>query len=268
MDFQEKFKWNSYYSEGSTTAKPTQYYPMSGYRRVDFLFTGISMLESSGALGGTDYQKFTLKLVEATAATGGGTGALSSATAIVGKDAATGVTTAVKCRHGMIFFSTITSAVTLDVKVGTAVFTCATATGAAMQCACASAAAATVLVQSFVTMFNSTADNTSTAITENWYAATEAAGSPWLHILPKDPDGTHLLILGTTGSSQVGVGGVFQAHLGVDVQHMTDGKTHIGLKAYSTENNNPFCVQVLREADYQPVTPVITSKTMGQSTSK
>lgn len=268
MEFREKYKWNSFYSTGATVAQATPYYPMSGYRSANFLFTGIAKLDSSGALGGTDYQKFTIKLVEASNSTGGGSAALSSATAIVGKDAATGVTTAVKMREGLIFFSTITSAVTLDITVGTAAYTCATATAAANQCACASAAAATVLAQSFVTMFNSTADNTSTAITANWYAATMAAGVPWVRILPKDQDGTHLLTLGTTGSSQVGVGGVFQAHLGVDVQHMTDGKTHIALKAYSTENNNPFCVQVLRETDFAPPKPVEISKTLGESTSK
>lgn len=253
------------FSTGATAAAAGQYWDMKDYDRVDFLIAGLSKKESSGAIGGTDYQKFTVAMYQATSNTGGGASAISSATSSFGKDGATGVTTAVKCREGYIFFSTITSAVTLDVKVGTAVFTCATATAAAMQCACASAAAATVLVQSFVTMFNSTADNTSTALTENWKAATLAAGVPWCRIVPKDPESTHLLILGTTGSSQVGVGGAFQGHIGIDRQHLT--KRYVQLRVHSTEHANPYSVQVIRRAINAPSTsPGLNTKDMNSAT--
>ncbi len=207
-------------------------------------------------------------MLQASNSTGGGASALSSATAIIGKDAATGISTAMKCREGYINFSTMTSAVPLDINVGTAVYTGATATAAANQFSCASAQAATVAGQAFVTMFNSTAENTSTMITANWQAATEAAGQAWVRIIPKDQDGTHILRLGTTGSTQIGIGGVFEGHIGFDRQFMTDGKTHIALGVKSTINANPYSITIIRESDFPPVRAVTYTKSLNQSTSK
>jgi len=268
MEFQEKYKWHTFFSTGSTVAVATPYYPMEGYRRVDFLISGLVKQPSSGNLGGDDIAQFTVYAVEASNSTGGGTVAISSATAVAGVDNATGVATTQKCREGMFFFSTIQADATLEVGVGTSVFTGATSGSAAHYFTCAASAAATVACQGFVTCFNDGTNNTNTALTENWYAATEAAGVPWVRILPKDPDGTHLLTFGCTGSTLICCGGVFQMHIGIDAQHLTDGKTHVALKVKSTELAHPFTVQTIRECDYQPVKTVTYSKSLNASTSQ
>ncbi len=269
MEFQEKNKvLIGMFSTGATTEKFTPYYSMNGFRRIDFEVAGLVKRDAAGASGATGIQQFTIRALQASNSTGGGASALSSATAVVGKDSATGVSTSMKCREGWINFATLTSAVPLELTIGTAVYIGATV-AAVHQFACASAAVSgTVAAQAFVTMFNSTVNNTATAITANWEASTEAAGVAWVRILPKDPDGTHLLHLGTTGSSQIGVGGVFMAHIGIDQQFMGDGKTHISLGVKSTIDTNPFVVAVIREADYPPVKAVTYTKSINQSTSK
>jgi|WetSurMetagenome_2_1015567.scaffolds.fasta_scaffold00567_34 hypothetical protein len=269
-EFQEKFKVViDTFSTGSTVEKFTRYYDMKGFRRADFFVTGLVKLPSTGALGATDYQNFTIRALQASNSTGGGASAMATATAVVGKDSATGISTSVKCREGFVFLSTLTSAVPLQITVNGVVFTGATATAAANQFACASAAAAaTVTCQAFAAMFNSTADNTSTVITANWEAATEAAGVPCVRIIPKDPDGTHLLTLGTTGSSQVGVGGVFTAHIGIDQQFMADGKRYLAIGVKSTEHANPYTVTVIREPEDTPAKAMFVSVSINRSTSK
>lgn len=268
MEFQEKHKvLIGLFSTGATTEQVTPYYNMEGYRRIDFIVSGLVQLPSTGALGATEHQQFTCRALQASNSTGGGASALSSATALVGKDATAGISTSMKMREGRVHFSTLTSAVPVALTIGTAVYTGATA-AAVMKFACASAAlGATVAMEAFVTMFNSTVNNTATAVTEKWIAATMAG--PWARIIPKDQDGTDLLILSNTAAcTQLGVGGVFQAHIGVDAQFMKDGKTHIALGVYSTENANPFTVTVIRETDFPPVKAVTYTKSINQSTSK
>lgn len=269
-EFQERNKVRiGLFSTGSTSEIFTPYYAMKDARRIDFEFAGLVKLPSSGALGGsTGIQQFTLRVMQASNSTGGGASAMSSATALVGKDAATGISTAAKCREGFINFTTLTSAVPIEVSVGTAAYSISTVAAGVHIAEVTSQSAATVACQAFVTMFNSTVNNTATAITANWQAATEAAGVPFVRIIPKDQDGTHLLSLGTTGSTQVGLGGVFKAHIGVDRQFMADGKTHIALGVKSTINTCPFTVHVVREVDNQPAMSVTYSKSMNQSTSK
>lgn len=268
-EFQEKYKVIvDTFSTGSTTEKFSQYYDMQGYRRADFFISGLVKSPSSGALGGTDYQSFTIRTLQATDSTGGGASAMSSATAVVGKDAATGISTAMKCRQGFVFFSTLTSAVPIEVKVGTAIYSVSTVAAGVHVAEVASQSAATVACQAFVTMFNSTVNNTATSITANWEAATEAAAVPWVRIIPKNPDGTAILVLGTTGSSQVGVGGVFQAHIGIDQQYMGEGKRYIAVGVKSTEHTNPYTITVIREPDYPPAKQVNMSVSLNRSTSK
>ena len=253
------------FSTGATAAAAGNYWDMQKYDRIDFIIGGLAKLDSSGAAGGTDYQKFTIAAYQATSATGGGASAISSATCVMGKDSDSGVSTSYKCREGFIFFSTLTSGSTHQITVGTANYTLATATAAANEAAFASAADATSIVQSFVTMFNSTANNTSTAITANWKAATLAAGVPWCRIIPKDPESTHILHLGCEGSSFIGVGGAFSGHIGIDRQFLT--KRYVGLRVNSTENANAYCVHVLRQAINQPATsPGLNSKDLNSAT--
>jgi hypothetical protein len=256
-EFQEQHKVViGRFSTGSTTEQVTPYYDMQKYDRVDFLFEGLVKLEASGAAGGaTGIQQFTLRALQASNSTGGGASAISSATAVVGKDAATGISTAAKCREGLLVFSTVAGGAALTVNVGTVAF------------ACAASAQATVASEGFIAAFNSTTLNPSTALTDNWQAASYASG-PWVRITPKNPESTHLLRLGSTGSTLIGHGGVFQAHIGVDRQFMGDGKTHIALGVKSTINANPYTVTVIRSAINQPVTSVTYSKSLSGSTSK
>lgn len=269
MEFQEKFKIDTFFSTGSTVAVFTQYYDMKGYRRVDFLFEGLVNLPASGVLGATDFQDFTLAAYQASDSTGGGSSAISSATAVVGKNSATGISTSQKCREGFIDFSTISGSAALTVNVGTAAYVSASiaAPAAAMTWVSGASAQASVAKEAFVSMFNSTY-NTATAVAGAWIASTVGVPAAWCRILPKDPDSTYELHLGTTGSSQVGVGGVFKAHIGIDRQHMKDDKRYVALSIKSTEMANPFTVTVIREGEQLPVSNVMISKSISQSTSK
>ena len=188
---------------------------------------------------------------------------------MVGKDSATGVSESMKCREGFINFGTLDKATHLTITVGTAAYLSDSAATTANVFAHPGASlAATVAAQGFVNMFNEATNNTATAITSNWIASTEAAAVAYVRILPRDPDGTHLLHLGTTNSSMVSVGGVFTAHIGVDAQFMGDGKTHIALGIKSTDNSNPFVVTVIREKEEGPYKPITMSKSLSQSTTK
>jgi len=268
-EFQEKNKTISLFSTGSTVEEFTPYFPMKDSRRIDFLVEGLVNLTGAGAVGGTEVQQFTCRVMQASNSTGGGASAMSSATALIGKDSASGISTSMKCREGCVNFGTLDKATDLTITVGTAAYQTASAATAANRFVVKDASAnATVAAQAFVTMFNSATNNTATAITANWYAATLAAGVAVVRIKPKDQDGTHLLHLGTTNSSMVSVGGVFQAHIGVDRQFMSDGKTHIALGVKSTNHANPYTVTVIREADNQPVKAVTMSKSLNTSTSK
>lgn len=269
MEFQERHAVHiGLFSTGATTEQFTPYYSMKGFRRADFLISGLVQLPSTGALGATEHQQYTVRVLQASDSTGGGASAMASATALVGKDATAGISTSMKLREGRVHFATLTSAVPVALTVGTAVYTGATATAAANQFACASAAAAaTVAMEAFVAMFNDATNNTSTAVMAKWQAATMAGA--WARIIPKDQDGTDLLILSNTAAcTQLGVGGVFQAHIGVDAQFLADGKTHIAIGIKSTCDANPFTVHVVREREQGPVKPVTLSKSMNQSTSK
>ncbi len=271
MEFQEKHNVQiGLFSTGSTVEVFTPYYSMRDFRRVDFRIAGLVKLPASGALGGaTVLQQFTCRVLQASNSTGGGASALSSATALVGKDSATGISTSMKCREGWINFGVMDKATAITITVGTAAYLSdSVSTVANIFPILGASLAATVAAQAFVTMFNAATNNTATAITALWQAATEAAGVPWVRIIPKDPDGTHLLNIGTTGGTMVGLGGVFTAHIGVDRQFMADGKTHIALGVKSTENTNPFTVTVIRESDYPPVKSVTYTKSINQSTSK
>lgn len=271
MEFQEKNNIQTFFSTGCTSEIFTPYYQMAGYRRTDFLISGLVNLAAAGAAGASGVQLFTCRVMEATSSTGGGAAALSSATAVVGKDSATGISTSYKMREGVIIFGTLDKGTDLAVTVGTAAFTSASAATSAMRFVVnGSSAAATVASEAFVAMFNNASQNTSTAITENWQAAT-VAGNAAVRITPKDPDGTHLLSMGTTGGTMVGLGGVFNAHIGVEHQFITDGKTHIALGVKSSIDENPVAVHIIREKEgYHsgPVTPVTYSKSINQSTSK
>lgn len=270
MEFQEKNKVSvGLFSTGSTVEKFTPYYSMKGYRRADFLVAGRINVTGAGAAGATTIQQFVCRVMQASNSTGGGASAMSSATALVGKDSASGISVAMKSREGWINFGTLDKATALTITVGTAAYLSdSVSTAANTFPVLGSSLAATVAAQAFVTMFNAATNNTSTAITALWAASTEKAALPYVRIMPKDPDGTDLLHLGTTNSSMVSVGGVFEAHIGVDRQFMKDDKTHIALGIKSTSDEHPFVVTVIREKEQGPNKPVTYSKSMSQSTAK
>ena len=257
------------FSTGSTVAQFTKYYDMRNYRKCEFLVSGRTQLGPATASGSTSKQQFNLIAYQATSATGGGATAISSATAIIGKDAATGFTTAAKCRVGLIGFTTLALKSNLVITVGTAAYTGASAaTTANLWMHAGATANATVSCQAFSTMFNVSSQNTATAITENWMASTMGAGCPWVRITPRDPDGTHLLSMSNTnGCSNISIGGVFNGHISIDRQFMKH--RYIALSVNSTCDVNAYTVTVLREAINEPTTSVaITHKSLSGSTSK
>lgn len=268
-EFQEKHNVQiGLFSTGATAEQFTPYYQAKGFRRTDFLISGLVNLTGAGAVGATEIQRFTCRVLEASNSTGGGAAALSSATALVGKDSATGISTAQKMREGVIVFGTLDKATNLSITVNSVAYQSGSDSTAANRFpVVGSSANATVAAEAFAAMFNNATNNTATAITGVWKAAT-VRGAAAVRILPKDPDGTHLLTLGSTGSTMIGLGGVFQAHIGVNHQFLSDGKTHIALGVYSTTSPNPMTVHVVREKSQGPVIPVTYSKSIDQSTSK
>lgn len=272
MEFQEKYKIDvGRFSSGSTAEIFTPYYDMRGYKSADFLFEGIVHSLSSGGLGATDFGQWTLRAMQATSSTGGGASAISSATAVVGKESATGFSATRGCREGWISFSTISGSAALNFTVGTAAFvTASVATpAAAMTLVAGASAQATVAREAFITLFNSTQYNTSTVLVNNWYACTDATvtGDPWVRIIPRNQDSTNQLALGTTGSSQIAVGGVFTAHIGVSNHHLKEGARYVSLGVKSTEFANPFTVTVIREPENKPAKNIFgVDKTLQGST--
>lgn len=267
-EFQEKYNiCLDRFSSGSTTTWYTKWYDMQKYRRVDFIVSGQVKLAAPGAAGATDYQLYNLAVYQATSVTGGGSSALASATATIGKNTATGIGTAAKCREGYILFGALDKATDIELTINEAVFTSSSdSTVANSYVVKGASAAATVASEAFAAMFNSASNNTATAITANWIASTDA-GDAIIRITPRDPDSTFLLAIGTTGGTMVGVGGAFQGHIGVDRQFLS--KRYVALGLNSTEHANPCVVQVIREADNGPTTSVgLVSRSMSASTRK
>lgn len=271
MEFQEKYKINCalFDATGSTTERVSDYFDMRGYRRADAILEGFL----SPATGGpsTLAQAFTLRVLQATDSTGGGATGISSATAgpsCMGKDAATGISATVGLREGWIRFSTMHGSVAdFTVNVGTAAFTSGSA-AAAMVFAAQASDNATIASEGFVTLFNSTVNNTSTALTANWRASTWSGGA-LVRISPIDHEATGSLRLGTTGASNISVGGLFTGHVGIDAQYMKDGCRYIAVGAKSTSGAFPFTVTLVREKVNAPaVQEWNISKSINQSTSK
>lgn len=271
MEFQEKFKVNValFDSTGSTTERISDYFDMRGVKRADAILEGFMSPTTGGP--STLAHAFTLRLLQATDSTGGGATGISSATAgpsNMGKDSATGISATVGLREGLIRFSTMHgSAADFTVNVGTAAFTSGSA-AAAMVFSAQASDNATLASEGFVTLFNSTVNNTSTAITANWRAST-MAGVAMVKISPIDHESTGSLRLGTTGASNISIGGVFMGHVGIDSQFMKDGCRYLAVGAKSTSAAFPFTVTLVREKVDTPVVQEWTiSKSISQSTSK
>lgn len=266
-EFQEQYKVDIalFDSTGSTTEKVSPYFDMLGYNRIDFVFQ--SAVAPALAYS-TDHQQFTLRLLQATNNTGGGASAISSATALVGKDATASITTAAKMREAWLRFGTIANDSAITITVGTAAFVSATSGSAASFFACAASDAATVASEGFVAMFNSTANNPSTALTANWVASTDLGGAV-VKIAPKNPESTSLINVATTGCSCVSVGGKIMAHIGMAQQFMGEGKRYIAIGVKSTSDPLPYAVTVMRTKDNTPANQTWqASKSISQSTSK
>jgi len=248
MDFLEKYKVNvARCTTGNTAVQYSPYYDMLGVKHADFFLQGVVMHESS--ITGSAVQLITAGLYQASNSTGGGSSAISSATAAgLGKSGTATVTTSAKLVEGAIGFSTISGSAALSIRVGTAAYVSASvgAAAAAMTWVAGASVAATVAAQAFVTMFNSTVYNTSTVIRENFYAATNVAGSPWIRILRKNPDSTNELSL-IAPSTLVSVGGVVAARLGISDYNIKDGKRYVAIGVNSSQDESPYSVVCIRE---------------------
>jgi len=248
MDFLEKYKVNyARFSSGSTAVQYTPYYDMRGVKRADFFVQGVIKFDASAE--GTATQVMSVAVYQASDSTGGGATAISSAGfSTFGKSGTATITTNAKLVEGLIGFSTISGSAALSIGVNTAAYVSDSvgASPAAHVWVAGASAAATVAAQAFVTMFNSTVYNTSTAVRENFYAATMAAGVPWCRILRKNPDSTYELSL-TAPSSLVSVGGVIAARIGIEEKNIKDGKRYISLGVNSSNDEIPYSVMLVRE---------------------
>ena len=272
MEFREKYKIDllAFDSTGSTAEQISKYYDMKGYRRADVVITGKTLVSTGGP--STLIQSFTGRLLCASDCSGGGASGISSATVVAGKLTATGVGTAAKAEEGWIRFSTMSGSVSdFTLTVGTAAFTSGSAAGAMIWAARASDAA-TVGSEGFIACFNSTSNNTSTALTANWVASQPATtnknADPVVRISRKNPDGTAQITLGTTGASHISVGMPVVAHLGIDVQHIKDDKRFIAVGLKSTNDSSPISAVLYREYDSPPASRqgIQASKSMNSST--
>jgi hypothetical protein len=276
-ELQERYKIDllQFDSTGSTTPNISRYYDMYGYRRADFLISGRTLMTiaSTGAQA-----MYTAQVYLATDCSGGGQTALSSATAIVGKSATVNITATAKCNELWLVWDTAEYKTTaLSMTIGTAVFVSSSAASVAMAYACAGASlAATVASEGFITMFNSTVLNTSTVLTENWVAlhphssVTKAADAR-VRIVRKNADSTHTLLFTQDATcTHVNFGMGFTAHIGVDTQHLPDGKRYIAIAVNSSDTEQPYSVTLLREAygSVKEQTGINKSVSLNASTSK
>lgn len=267
MEFQEKYKVDIalFDSTGSTTEQVSDYFDMRDYRRADFVLQSKVVPAFASATG---VQLFTLRLLQSSNSTGGGSTAISSATAVCGKNGTASITTASKMREAWIRFSTINSDSAVHIVINSASYISATSGSAAHYFACGASDNATVASEGFVAMFNSTVLNTATSITEKWAAATDAGGA-YVRIYPKTKDATDFISIATTGSSKISVGGIFQIHIGMERQFMKDGCRYLAIGAKSSANALPFNITVVREREGAPAPQTFQyTKSMNESTSK
>lgn len=272
--FNEKFKIDllNFDSTGSTVEVISKFYDMKGYRRADVVISGKTLVSTGGP--STLIQTYSARLLSASNATGGGMTGISSATVVGGKLTATGIGSAAKAEEAWVRFSTLHgSAADLTVSVGTAAFLSGSA-AAPMVFAARASDNATVASEGFIAMFNSTVNNTATALTANWIASqpstTNQNADPVVKISRINVNATNQITIGTTGASNISVGMPFVGHLGIDVQHLADGKRYIALGIKSTGSNSPCQALLFRETDSGPVTQqgLQASKTINQSTAK
>jgi len=279
-EFQERYKVDllNFDSTGATTVNISRYYDMAGYRRADVLIAARTL--PANASTGIQSQ-YSAQLYLATSATGGGQTALSSATVIAGKGATVNITATAVCNELFLRWNTAEYETTvMTLTIGTAAFLSSSAASAAMMYACAGASAnATVASEGFKTMFNSTTLNTSTVLTENWIAvnphsSSTKAADPVVRIVRKNADSTHTLLFTSDGNTHIQYGMGLTMHLGVDAQHLPDGKRYIACGVHSSDVAQPYSAMLLRERVNAPIGAVSVtkdinkSKTISASTSK
>lgn len=277
-ELQERYKIDllQFDSTGSTSPNISRYYDMYGYRRADFLISGRTLMPLT-ATG--NQAMYTAQVYLATDCSGGGQTALSSATAIVGKSATVNITATAKCNELWLLFDTANAAsagTAIAFTIGTAAFTCASVAAAMTYVAKGASAQATILSEGFIVCFNSTTLNTSTVLTENWVAlhphssVTKDADAR-VRVVRKNADSTHTLLFTQDATcTHVNFGMGFTAHIGVEAQHLPDGKRYIAIAVNSSDTEQPYSVTLLREAygSVKEQTGINKSVSLNASTSK
>lgn len=265
MEFQEKYKVDIalFDSTGSTTEQVSPYFDMLGTRRIDFLVEGRLLPTAANS---TEAQTLTCRLLSATDSTGGGSTGISSATAIVGKKS-TGVVVGStdKANELLIQFTTLASAATFSIGGYQWSFDSTADATARVLNSTGATADASVAAEAFATAFNSTSNN---PIATAWVASTIA--SALIRISPRVPTNQATFIT-ATGSTLVNIGpGKFTGHIGLEAQHLSDGKRYVAIAVQSSNTAIPFVVTAIREGSDLPVNNLViqASKTLGGSTSK
>jgi hypothetical protein len=264
-EFQEKYKADIalFDTTGATAEQISQYFDMLNYSRIDFVAQTkqIPLAANSTAAGSV-----VLRLLSASNATGGGASAISSATVTIGRTSTGGIVAlANRANEIYIQFTTLASGATFSVGGYDWSFDSTADVTARILDSTGATGQASVAMEAFATAFNSTANN---PIATAWACATVSSGLCVIRPLAGVDPTTYLT---ATGSTKVNVGiGRSIGHLGLDVQHLGDGKRYVAIGSKSSNNAVPIVITVFRESQKSPVVQyaVQASKSMGASTSK
>lgn len=263
-EFQEgkKIDFAVFDTTGSTAEQVSPYFDMLGYDRIDFLVQG--RLVPTAALS-TLVQQYSMRLLQASGATGAGSTNISSATAVMGRSVKNCVSLADKANEIYIQFTTLASGATFSIAGYQYSFDSTAVATSRIMDSTGATGAASVAAEAFVTNFNSTANNPLATV---WKAATIA--SALVKVGPYNVNAQSTYIT-ATGSTLVNMGmGNCIGHLSVDSQFLTDGKRYVAIGVKTTNAAAPIVAVAMRQAVNAPVTnyAVSVSKSMAGSTGK
>lgn len=269
--FAEKYKYVTFSSSGSTTAQYTPYIDMLGVKRAEFIVSMEEQTLGTGAVGGTAVQIMTCQVYQASNATGGGATAMATAKSTGGKAATAAISTAAKMQAGWLRWSTMDKATAVSITINSAVYVGASASTAANAYPHAGASDnASVASEAFAAMFNSSTNNTATAVTANFYCSTgqSSDGVPTVWILPKNPLSTVHLTMDSSAGSVITVGGRFVQHIEVPQNKMKDGCRYLSLAVNSSQNACAYTVVTIAEMEQGVLEQPHKTKSLEYSSSR
>lgn len=263
-EFQEskKIDFAVFDTTGSTAEQVSPYFDMLGYDRIDFLVQG--KLVPTAALS-TLVQQYSMRLLQASGATGAGSTAISSATAVMGRSVKNCVSLADKANEIYIQFTTLASGATFSIAGYQYSFDSMAIPTSRVMDSTGATGQASVAAEAFITNFNSTANNPLATV---WKASSVASALVKVGPYNVDAQSTYLT---ATGSTLVNMGmGNCIGHLAIDSQFLSDGKRYVAIGIKTTDAAAPIVAVAMRQPINGPVNnlAVSVSKSMAGSTGK